>query len=254
MGLRDLIGVAVKPRLDVRFATLLDDEVIFEDGISSEYHDEKGELQSLSGLSLVIEYTDSKGATSQRLITCQHYAVRADKEYIRAYCHHRKSLRSFRLDRIVDVYDAATGESLSPVQAFFARFSPDSIAKSGLSWGLTVGLKADLVALINALVFVARCDREFHPSEVSCLEKAITSFWIRMEIETDADFDDILKYSHKLAPDGETFWLAMQRFREAPVLAAVFRRHAQFLIEADGIIRSEEAYYMVEIDDFLNDA
>jgi len=108
-----------------------------------------------------------------------------------------------------------------------------------------------LIALLNGLVFIARCDREFHPTEKACLESALTSFWLRLEFAGDPDFSEIMSYADKLSPDGETFWLAMQRFAENPKLAMIFKRHTRELIEADGVIRPEEAYWSIEIEDFL---
>ncbi len=253
MKLRDLFHSAVRPRLSEQYGRLLLQVPEFEDDVGHP-HDAlvDSELESLSGLSLVLEYENAKGERSQRVVTCKQLSIQAETTYLKAFCHHRQSVRTFRLDRIVDIFDPQTGESLSPVQAYFAQFSPDKITKSGLSWGLSVARRADLVALLNGLVFIARCDREFHPAEKTCLESALTSFWLRLEIAGDPDFSEIISYAEKLSPDGETFWLAMQRFAEDPRLAMVFKRHARELIEADGVIRPEEAYWSIEIEDFLS--
>lgn len=256
MNLSDLISRVVKPRVHDRFAALLKQPQDATADISEDYDATAVDdpEQSLVGLNLVLEYEDARGNRTQRVVTCREYSIRAGRGYVHAYCHHRAALRSFRLDRIVDIFDPITGESLSPVQAFFANFSPDKVTRSGLGWGLSVSKRADLVALLNALVFVARCDREFHPAERNCLEAALTSFWMRFEIRDDPDFTEILGYADRLSPDGETLWIAMHRFREEPILASIFARHARLLIEADGIIRREEAYWSVEIDEFFNEA
>lgn len=251
MKLRDMLLSVVKPRLHNRFSNLGLDIPEFDD------EDQEAEplesIESVGGFSVVIEYTDTKGNASQRLITCRNLTVRAGKEYINAFCHHRQSPRSFRIDRITDIFDTNTGESLSPAQAFFSTFEPDESSKSGLTWGLSVGRRADLIALLNALIFIARCDTEFHPSERESLEKALTSFWLRLEVLGDPDFDDILRYADRLAPDGETFWVAMHRFKEDRELADIFVRHANLLIQADGIIDEAETYWSIEIDDFFSD-
>ncbi|MGD9472909.1 MAG: WYL domain-containing protein [Novosphingobium sp.] len=254
MALRDFILRAVRPKIHERFGKILDvdpeqfddldDELVLEDATG---------LESLSGLNLIIEYEDAQRKFSQRVITCKQLQIRAGKQYVQAFCHHRQAPRAFRIDRIKDIFDPITGETLSPVQAFFAQFSPDRVTKSGLSWGLSVGRRADLIAMLNALVFLARCDKEFHPAELRSIEEAITKYWIEFEIISDCDLEDILNYSKRLSPDGETFWLSLQRFKEEAVLARVFRRSARHLIEADGIIQREEAYWAIEIDDFLND-
>ncbi|MBD3728621.1 MAG: WYL domain-containing protein [Sphingomonadales bacterium] len=252
MKLREMLHRAVRPQLNVKLGkidlTIPEDEDDDEDIPTDLVGD-----QSLSGLGLLIHYRDSKGKLSQRVISCRQYAVHAGKEYVSAYCHHRAALRSFRIDRIEDIFDPSTGESLSPVQAFFARFAPDKVTKSGYNWGLSVGQRADIIALLNALIFLARCDREFHPAERDSLESALTKFWLDYEIMGDPDFSDILAYADRLAPDGETFWIAMHRFREVPMLARLFQRQARNLIDADGVVHEREAYWAVEIDDFLSD-
>lgn len=254
MKLRDLINRAVKPRLHERFGNLLLQIPEFDDEVLNEHADDEADLGSLSGLGLILEYEDSRGRSTQRVVTCKQFSIEGGFQYLKAYCHHREAVRTFRLDRIVDIFDPRTGESLSPVQAFFLKFSPDKITQSGLTWGLSVGRRADLIALLNALIFIARCDREFHPTERAVLEVALTSYWIRLELLGDPDFEDILAYADRLSPDGETFWLAMHRFLEENALGDIFKRHVRMLIEADGIVRSEEVYWGLEIDEFLSDA
>lgn len=250
MKLREMLTRAVRPRVHERFEQI---ELSVPEFDEDEEADKLEEIEKVGGLSVIIEYTDSKGATSQRLITCRNLSVRAGKDYINAYCHNRKAPRSFRIDRIKNIFDSKTGECLSPAQAFFANFEPDKNARSGLTWGLSVGRRADLIALLNALVFVARSDKEFHPSEREVLEQSLASFWLRLEIAGDPDFDDILDYADRLAPDGETFWVAMHRFKEDPTLSEIFSRQANLLIQADGIIHKTEAYWSIEIADFFSE-
>lgn len=253
MKLRDMLMRVVTPKLHEQYGQLcisvteFDDETELESPI-----EEPEELSSLSGLGLVIEYENGSGVRTQRIVTCKQMSLAGGVQYLKAYCHHRAAIRTFRIDRILDVFDPRTGESLSPVQTFFAQFSPDQVSSSGLSWGLSVSRRADLIALLNALVFMARCDREYHPLERSTIEQALTSFWMRLEILGDPDFAEILQYADRLSPDGETFWLAMHRFREEPRLSEIFQRHARLLIEADNVIRSEEAYWLLEITEFLS--
>lgn len=253
MSLRDLLSQAVRPKLHERFGNLLEAEIDQDDEEHLEADSSRGD-GALNGLSLIIEYKDSKGAVTQRVITCKQLQVRASRDYVSAFCHHRHGIRSFRVDRIIEIFDPLTGESLSPVQAFFAQFSPDKVTRSGLSWNLPVSKRSDLIALLNTLVFLARCDKDFHPAEKQSIEEAVTRFWLRFEIAADCDLDDITSYARRLAPDGEEFWIGMHRMREEPILGGVFRQAARLLIEADGIIRPEEAYWAVEIDAFLSDA
>lgn len=187
------------------------------------------------------------------MISCRQYLHADDKDYLKAFCHHRSAMRSFRLDRIIDVFDPITGESLSPVQIFFSQFAPDKVQSAGLTWGLSVARRADLVAVLNALVFLARCDKEFHPSERDVLEQSITSFWLRLEIMNDLDCDAILEFADKLSPDGELFWVALHHIKSDPKLVEIFRRAAMHLIEADGVVKDVESYWALEFQDFLEE-
>ncbi|MEQ1496206.1 MAG: WYL domain-containing protein [Novosphingobium sp.] len=253
MKLRESMLLAVRPKIHERFGEVLCEIPDLEDETDFVEPDEVGGIiESLSGLALLLEYENSKGVRTQRVVTCKQFSVQAEKSYLKAYCHHRRAVRSFRLDRILDIFDPSTGESLSPVQAFFSQYSPDKITQSGLTWGLSVKKRADLIALLNALVFIARCDREFHPAEIASLESALTSFWLRMEVLGNPDFDDILEYANRLSPDGETFWIAMGRFREEKALASIFKQQVSKLIEADGVVRDVEAFWALEIDEFLS--
>lgn len=252
MRLRDLLMRAVKPRLHSKFGQItLSAYAEDEDQAIGLLSEPSYELTSVSGLPLLIHYRGTDGQESQRLITCKSISDRVGTRYLTAYCHARNAVRSFRLDRIVDLFDPSTGEALGGVQDYFDQFKSDRIAESGLSWGLSVNRRADMVALLNALVFLARCDRDYHPAEHAVLEQALTGFWLKLELPGDPDFDDILQYARKLSPDGETFWLAMNRFRGDARLASLFKSNACLLVEADHVVRQEEAYWLLEIQDFL---
>lgn len=252
MELSDIAKLVVRPKLHDRFRNLGKIDP-FDDAGSEIAEDAEAEDEhhSVSGLSLVIEYENAKGNQSQRLISCKKLTLRANKHYLQAFCHQCDNHRTFRLDRIVGVFDSETGESLNPVQAFFDQFTPDEISKSGLSWGLSVGLRADLIAFLNALIFVARCDEEYHPLERRILESAIVGFWLRCEAQGDPDLDAIIKFTDRLAPDGETFWIAMHRIREIESLVTHFKRCAGDIIRADGLILKQEKYWAIEIEQFF---
>jgi hypothetical protein len=76
----------------------------------------------IDGVALGIAYKDATGMPSQRTIRCK--AAYRDRPggrhiYIEAWCLLRQDWRSFRLDRIVDVYDYTTGEVVGSGEAFF---------------------------------------------------------------------------------------------------------------------------------------
>ena len=65
---------------------------------------------------LVIQYKDSEGNISERLIS--EYAPR-DFLSINAYCHTRNAIRTFVVNRIISIADADTGEVIEDKYACF---------------------------------------------------------------------------------------------------------------------------------------
>ena len=251
MNLLELFGIVVRPRLTPSITAsglgpVGDDEAQLPDEIQSK-------LDTISGVALLIDYQKANGTASQRLITCRQLSVRDNVEYVASFCHHRRSLRTFRLDRIHAVFDPQTGEDLGPVADYFARFHPDRIAKSGLSWGLSVDRRADLIALITVAIFVARCDEEYHPLERDALETVLARFWLHLELSGDPDFDALISYSNKLAPDGEAFWLSLDRLRTNPEMVPLLRYSMRTLVEADGIQHDREFYWLQQVESLLNE-
>lgn len=211
------------------------------------------ELDTVTGLALVLEYTDSSGKASQRLITCRSLSMRGDTLYLSAFCHVRHSLRSFRVDRISAVIEPSTGEVIDNGPSFFCEFRPDHTAKSRIHWGLHPRLRADLIALLTILIFVARCDKLYHPLEREALEAIITRFWMRLEIPSNPDIEDILAYADRIAPDGEAFWLSINRLRGSSDVLEILRPGMRDVIEADGVISGEEFYWVTQVEESLVD-
>ena len=209
------------------------------------------ELDTISGLAILIEYQNANGESGTRLITCRRLDDHAGMKYIYAFCHMRKQVRQFRIDRIKEIFDHQTGESLNPVDGFFAKFAPDTVQQSPVGFGLSVRKRADLMALLNASVFIARCDKEYHPLERSVLENIISRFWLRFEIESNPDENAIMALCDRLAPDAETFWVSLHRIANNPIAVKIMQQTAREVIEADGIIATEEFYWGTQLDSFF---
>jgi hypothetical protein len=208
-------------------------------------------LTPISGMPCIIGYVDSKGNATERLVTCQRIDLHREEQYLWAYCHTRTKVRQFRISRISEVSDPTTGETYTTVEAFFSQFSVDNHHRSQPGWGLSVNRKADLVALLNALVFVARCDKDYHSMERSSLESSIARYWIRTEAEGDPDTDSILMYADKLSPDAEIFWVSLHRCADNPMLLNVLKSSIREMIDADGHIAKEEFYWGSKVDEFV---
>ena len=246
-----LVGRAVHPKIPAgRIFQAVDDrdEEIPDDVDGPPIWDA---LTPISGIPCIIGYVDSKGNTTERLITCQRIDLHRDEPYLWAYCHTRTKVRQFRVSRIREVSDATTGELYTTVEAFFGQFSVDNQHRSQPGWGLSVNRKADLVALLNALVFVARCDKEYHSIERLSLEDSIARYWIRTEADGDPDTDSILMYADKLSPDAEIFWVSLHRCADNPKLLNILKSSIREMIDADGHIAKEEFYWGSKVDEFV---
>jgi hypothetical protein len=244
----EIKGKFVRPSVHERFQLGPDEESTDE---SESFGGNLPEIETISGVALILDYSDAKGRLSQRLVTCTRIENNAGIEYLRAFCHKREAIRAFRIDRILSVFDPATGECLNPVKGYFDRFSTAVETDSPYGWGLGVQRRADLVALLNALVFIARCDREFHPFEFSTIEDFVTKFWLRMEIRGEPACDAIAAYVERLAPDAETFWVAMHRIAKEQRLERLLKEGARGVIEADGRQTPEEFFWGSKIDAFF---
>lgn len=110
------------------------------------------EPSPISAFLCIIDYEGDS-----RLISCRRYDGIGDNRYVGAICQMAKGYRQFRCDRIKSVYDAQTGEQLGDGQ-YFERFALDAWRQSAPTWGLNSAAKSKLVAALNVLSFMARCD------------------------------------------------------------------------------------------------
>jgi len=74
------------------------------------------------GVACALEYCDSHGWVSTRLIRCLGIDVRTPAT-LRAYCHVRETTRTFRVDRIISIADFRSGAILSG-EAHLALLAP----------------------------------------------------------------------------------------------------------------------------------
>ena len=206
---------------------------------------------TISGLPLIITYLDGKGQQSTRLITCQRLDEAANIFYLWAYCHNREKVRQFRIDRISELADGATGELLNGPADYFRQFQIDRSQRSKPGWGLSVRQRADFTAVLNTLVFMARCDKHFHPLERTSLEACVTRYWLRFECRGDPDTDAILRHADHLAPDAETFFVSLMRCAGERRLAQLVKQCSAEIIDADGVHAEHEIYWGRKIDEFF---
>lgn len=202
-------------------------------------------LQPISAFVCIIDYG---GET--RPITCRRYETIGDHAYVGAICHSARGYRQFRCDRIEAVFDASTGEAIGD-GSFFLRFAVDASRTRAPTWGLTPSRKATLVAGLNILAFMARCDGQWHPLEAEVIEAFVCSMWLRKEWEGDPPMEEIIAHAERLAPDSDVFFSALRAYAQSQTSTRLIKQAVGDLIAADGVICDVELEWGAELDAFM---
>jgi len=253
-GLRDLIrGQRVVPTAPQSFAPSIPDADDWEDAEEGDYDPD---LASIAGVGCIITYSSSGGSISVRRVTCRKLSRKGTVLYLQGFCHERGALRTFRLDRMTEVACGVTGEVHVPGSAFFEGYETMADGGAAVGFGLHVRLAADFRAGLNVLAFLAKVDGKFVPAEQEVMRAYCSSFGLRYCTD-DFDHDGACTYAVRLAPDAETFYVAMERLTRAGApagLASLIRSFAGRLIDADGIQHPKEFYYGVRLQEYLAEA
>lgn len=197
------------------------------------------EPQAITGLMCVIEYVDANGVVTERLITCRSYRSTNGNASIGAICGNTKRFKLFRCDRIREVCDAQTGLSLGD-GSFFERFVLSAAKPGADDWNTTSQRKSIIVAGLNVLAFMGRCDGYWHPLEAALIEGFVCSLWLRKDWEGDPPLDRIVAHANRLAPDGQVFEQAIRQYAHSSTSRRVLDQYVARLIEADGVICEAE--------------
>ncbi len=110
--------------------------------------------QACEGVSMT--YGSPQGDTMQRRFDPYGLVFRTGYWYVGGYCHLRRDLRSFRLDRLSDI--VGVGEHfVRPVGFDAARHLQESLHQSQRSFPVSVLLRADLNRVTTYLTTVTQC-------------------------------------------------------------------------------------------------
>jgi|GEM_PF-4666620 len=194
----------------------------------------------LQGRGFVICYDDSSGISSERRIIChQVYSVDA-LTYLKARCLERQASRTFRVDRIREVYCSKTGESLGlPAALFVSDVTREQLPLPGPAY------RAAQRAL-RLLVTIARVDGHVHPGELR-----VTSDFIHAALpgaKHRADRESLEDFAYRAAPSlsdfAATFELMLRYDRQ---ILPLFLATLGPLVEADGAQDGQETQLIVEL-------
>ncbi len=179
-----------------------------------------------------IRYRNEKGEESARRIVCRRVEGYGKAETIGAWCCEKRAHKRFRIDRISELVCLDTGEVLDPIEHFEGmrlRGAINVVDKSLLDLG-------------RILVFMAKCDGEFHPLEQTSIYDTMERYVLRFGGDEHM-LHHALKNSGRIAPDGEDFVNSLERLQrhpEAPKLARLILQGVSEVNIADGIYHTAE--------------
>jgi len=201
------------------------------------------------GVALGINYVDSKGNQSSRRISVRTVIPHHDDYLIRAWCYERLGPRCFRAARIKQIIDLSTGEVFDKPIEILERIALIYETEIGSREGAAVQILRQARPALNVLVFLARCDGEFHSSE----EDVVIHYLLKRFFELDFDEDVVLQHISRLHPDPEVYRKSVNRLVwEGQDEVRTVLEYAVKLIEADGTITSEEANFVAELQHVLH--
>ena len=190
-----------------------------------------------------ISYVDAGGDASERRVTCHAIEGFGGASHITAYCHERRAARTFRVDRIRELACAETGEVFDPATHF------DLLRQSG-------ALRCEdkvLTDVARILVFLARCDGEYHPLEEEGLSDQFSRYCVRFN-GTDKLMEQALTGCRQLAPDSHDMIKAIGKMAKSPGGQQVARfvlDAGAAIIDADGRHAEEETRWAFELSSTL---
>jgi len=133
-----------------------------EESTCSEAH----ETITLDNHKVILHYKDFQGNISNRVVDVKEY----DGAYLSGYCNLRHSSRTFRVDRIIDISDAETGELITDMKAYFIEkyksspmFELDKIFN-------------DYFDLLRVLLYVVKADGRYTVKEKAIVRDLLRSF------------------------------------------------------------------------------
>lgn len=247
VGLRADIPPPEIPNFEPRVEESDDSEMVAVD--DSEF----GGNENIRGVLLAIHYRDAQGQETNRRIECHKFRVHANSVTLAAYCYERDAERTFRVDRIAQIIDLNTGEVFEDAMVYLTRFANCAALPDGLLAGkrASPGQRRAMTKSrdgIRILVFLARCDGEYHSKE-----RAAIADYIRARCgELEYDIDALLDYADHQYPDEELYFSTLDEIEVEAELDG--DDHLRLLlsavvavIEADGKITDEEFEFASEI-------
>lgn len=196
----------------------------------------------LDGMRLEIGYVDTNGRRTNRLVTCKRIVHAEDGDRLLAFCHARRTDRTFFLDRIVEAADHGSGQRIDNIRAFFEPYLEQAGELSD-DHGTTRKVLEALGDELRILAFIANADKSLHKSEDNLISVFVRSRTEHLghEIAGNYDHAKVMDWFRHQAPDMAVIERAVLRVakRSEAELGHIWELAAK-VMEADGSVQPEE--------------
>lgn len=211
---------------------------------------------AVGGLAFAMEYRDSRNAVTRRRITLNSFRATGDGHYLmRAFCHERKAVRSFRTDRVVSIidFDGVVWEPLAYFDDLGIRLPLSGPAVMAIKRAAPKPGEAQREACADELCILAalsRSDGHLHDFEVEAMMDFAAEACDRQGMAFgEADRVGLARYVRKLCPDvtavGESL-LRLKR-RASPAADKLLLRAMMAVMDADEVQTPEEVAFVTEV-------
>lgn len=220
----------------------LDDDNSLKEGLSGADPD-----SDYVGMTVGVQYQDENDQVSKRWVSIIKFANSfAGYHSIRGYCFMREDLRTFRLDRIVNLFNE-DGQPYDVSELLNIKTNDNnhqlyhSIIETK-SWPM-------LRDGLRVLIAVARSDGYLHPKEILVLIDYATNEAKRLGYPlNNSDILHLENYIQKQQPSGEVVSQCLIRLCDAgDEIQNIISEYLQKTIYADGILAKEEIELSAEI-------
>lgn len=184
-----------------------------------------------------IIYEDAGGRISQRIVTVRKVEVGKTGPMLFCFCHLRKRVRRFALERVQEVFDASTGEVHTEPKAFF--LSHPLLARPEAHEDRAFRLCADDLTILTA---VGAADGRFDPDEQ---DQLLVHVFDRYE-EGPLDELRLRQRLSLLTPDHVSFYKSLTRVAQAD--NRLLRRSLRRIVDADGVLDPAELAFVDTIE------
>lgn len=185
----------------------------------------------------LMEYRDAQGEYSCRRVTIRQVEDCGDRVYLYAYCHERRALRTFILERVISLVDMFTGEVVEDLDAALALKRP-----------VVDRVIGKFEAEVLVLAYISRADGRMVKAE----RAVIAQYVLGRAPNEEIDLEDLDKRIAGIWCDPAEFRRCLKALVNAPADVRIgLVDAAERLIHADRKVKTEEEKALRHLEKFL---